>query len=1637
MNVSSRNSFPGWRESRSHNKGARTGDRLGKNSVQQELRAPEFFRRSREVVSVAPKRSDFVTNAIPAEPFQRLIEKVAAEQMDQVLGFSPLGGPIAASTALPKNQDERQAGVVYSDRMRDSSGRLLTPPRGEIAPEVSKARAYVSGLIGKLTPDRPPMQLVVNLYSGEEFNAFATQYGEKVDTPILRRLLGVNGESEPVYELGMEVGSFQQFESEGELAFVLGHELTHIFENHVDPDQTPGGRWLSSQAHEVVADAGGIEMMVKAGYDPGEALTVLERMHKKEPGEGQVDPAWEIAKGLLEGLSAGAGSHHHEGVRLAAAQAQVERFRREGAEGKTPQPLPDLKVKGTPLSELNSAERMRVGDKLWQFAQGFLKPGKLEVTGGSYNLRIGPQGEKLEDIPEVNVCDDPEFFGAKFLEVLDKIELSQATSTRKMDSALLSLYSLEKSWNSAKLPGDGAQKFAKFLLSHAPDWRLGGLHKRLNHTEANMRGDFAGRMLSSELLQKQIAPLVCGDKKMEDFFRLLPAELAQVAKAETWSQGNHVNRLVGLVGSSNDLCDESRDGLVAELETQLKQSDDTPLPSTWRFGDALAKLDSIAKSAAETQAKVEAEAKDGSKVEGRGTSIRTNSSVLERFQGKMEPLTSQFEAFRLSEAKRLLKPEKNQKMGECFFKLLSSVEDIPAPAELKEVLVPALVSYARYFNRTENLGPVEEGVLDHRLASNEGLAKLLVEALEQPSSSQQDRDELLQFSLAQIGYDKVPTHDEKDGEPYRKLAAHLVRESPSKLISRIERDCSMQSEWHLSIPFKEAGVPLTDRSTSSLSKAVKKLDGKQIKWLGNLQAAISREQNPRMSVLTLLGYDRERSPQLAERFGFKDLKRMVRSVDSLKKRLDIQAQSHERISSNSHLSSDGGVFLMDVLAHSLKEEPSLKEFHKTLAGILDSNSNVLHTRRSYKEKLDAFVYPRLKGLPDKQVETWLAKSHVLDLLDAEHSSALLTRLISSPENGLAWNRPALGQEIKRLDSKLKLREKYPLVFRALRADVARDGLLQPGELDGVFPPDERTVTQQTELHRVQIRGLSAMVSASRAQSVPEQLDFVDYLMGRQDEMPAFVEKLQKDLTKYENYLNGVPTLMDTVADARRQLLTAEPLARLLVADSFMAGPNSFLRDPKGKEEFLNRILEPIRPEHQKMAHHLAEVLLEAHGRSDSLAVAYILSQPPTPGQKGLDEAEVMSRLFDAYGVPGIKFKQYLAFTSDFAEFRSVFESSQDSANPLDYYQAACLLEKQFGSDWPRHLKVQGILGSGSVNVAVRYQDTKSGKDGVACVLRENVEEASAHDFRRLNRFLELFTKAPRDEEKFGWMKGLVGTIQDSVSLEFDKQAAFEMQESVQPLYNRRVNGWDVRTVKASGQEHQTIFMDVAPGKTARRVFQNDPQSYRSAMGAMAQVETDVLLGIGADQTSEPKALHANPDFHDGQVLIDTENHQVTLLDFGQAVPIDNQQREYGLDLLSTLSGKLSPQKAADLINERAPEAKVSAEELADILAREDSMDAFIRLLGLMETKGNRIPLPVVHWVMAVNRQKALGEKIEKPLTPMLRNLLLTRQAGGSLKLYNMARLGRRTALNLAGSMVGGLTGWVSSWASSETSPGEA
>jgi hypothetical protein len=451
-----------------------------------------------------------------------------------------------------------------------------------------------------------------------------------------------------------------------------------------------------------------------------------------------------------------------------------------------------------------------------------------------------------------------------------------------------------------------------------------------------------------------------------------------------------------------------------------------------------------------------------------------------------------------------------------------------------------------------------------------------------------------------------------------------------------------------------------------------------------------------------------------------------------------------------------------------------------------------------------------------------------------------------------------------------------------------------------------------------------------------------------------------------------------------------------------------------KQNFLQLLAGPTPPEHiqfesfEVFGQMLADILNNPETKpADKERVADYMMRNLSPRGLGPDNGEA----------PKLALQRFL--------------SAQDPAQLLGKVQAEASGGLGLTPPPPRQDSFASLLGSGPQRVnpnpltsSIGFNRTLSPKVAAGVDSAQWTRWSSEYDFWRMGQFLDLFTKDGDNQSKYGFLRGLTEVIRDSVSLEFNRGAAFHMQQSVEKFYERKVNGWTVKTVKAHGLHGQAIVMEEAKGRTARRVLGDKPEVYQSAMKAMAQVEQDALLGIATEKNPAPQALHANPDFHDGQVLIDEETKTVTILDFGQAVPIDNRQREYAVDLMTIIAKGYSPEDAARLLQARTG-VPIDQAELDKILASPDQMDVFTKLLGTMAQQGAKIPIEVVHWVLGMNRQRSLGEKLDAPIDGKLRRLGMVRMTGGSLEAYNAIRIAGRSPLQaLRGGILGPIGAWV-------------
>ena len=1560
--------------------------------------------------------------------------------------FSPLGGPPVAGpkSVAPRNAEPLTAGQdgvsqralspeefeelrAWRDRYQSSNGRVLTMPGGRPPEKIARVQAYLQGMVERLAGDdlaRQTTPLVVNLYSGDTMNAAmighsAEAKGEK----LIRGRLGVE-EGKPYYEMAVNVGLLTQLQSEEELAFVLAHELAHMFESHVDPEshQDYGKRWLNGQAHEAVADNEGILRMVKAGYNPEGALALLNRLFVGEEREDAGD--------ALRALEDAAADHHAEGVRISMAQGEIERLRRTdptARPGRPLTPLPDfVKLDVKPHTEVRERRMKELKSEVAHIAANLLT--RPEPQPWAHRDRSSYRSSETPAPPEVEALRKASYkpIASQMPSVLEAgleaIDASAAAPQEKVDALLRLTLFLKGTFpdygEKPPLPPAVAEKLTSFLQRHSQGpqgWKADAAVARLSVDggTTNPLREFAYGVLLETSYGEALGPLVRGEPEWSKLMAKAPELLLVDEKT------GKANDIAWLADFAYQIAKgESLGPLEPEFKTSLleflQRTDLTPFVDVVKDKDGSMPFLWMVNKFYNSRLAPE------------------DSPFLQEVKAKFDPYVQPFLDFADQRLKGMLDGTR-QESPENFWWLFREVawcqEAFPQDERMARTLTDGLLGFTRRANQDAAFHPGQP--LGRGLDStSEGLIEPLTGLLSSDSLKAEDKKEIATFLLRNCPADSsFPAHGPQ-AEGAGVMARYLAALPKDELIEVLTR--SVLSEPEEGLLSKDLGrmldmgpvevepgnlTRLVEQKREAAKSAPKKgepgyqkpRDRADKEWenaLHRASAISSKMRNGLFSPLSFLGTDRDLSRQVASRMSLDDLKAVLTSVE--KQKVFAEAINQVAYTGDKNVSNDGGVFLLDSLLASQKQAASLDDWYGVTERVLAQVPTAIEARSDYRQGLEAYLKPKLEALPLDQLRQWLAKPHVLDALSAETQGQLLSRLVDPSAS------PAdLGTRVAELNEQMQLAQDHLEGFGIFRDQLAQAARLQPGTVAQVFPEIERKLG---ETESVVLRGLSGMVSLTRTRPAEDQIAMVEYLMGRQSKMPEFLVEATREA-------QSVAPVTELVSDARSELQRADVTTRVLVANSFLAGPTSFIRTAEGMKKLQSHVLKDVSPQHQELAHRIAEALIESQGSSDSLALAYVLGQRPDKEGK-LSEAQVLNNLFDAYGVPGIKFKQYLSFTSEFKDFREAFSEAQDNALPLSYRQVINLINTRFKGEWPPELEIDKILGSGSVNVGVRYLNKTTGQREVISIAREDIEKSTEYDFLRFKNFLHALNKTPEDQHKFGYLLGLADVIEDSVTLEFDKTASLNMQKQVQPLYDRQVDGWNVQSIDATKAENMTIFMEEAKGKTARKTLASDPALYRSAMRAMAEVELDALLGIDQHGKAKPVPLHANPDFHDGQVLIDPETRSVTILDFGQAVPISNQQRDRAIDMLRVIAKAQGPKSSLKLLQKQVPE--LTAEELEPILKREDRMDMFVHLLALMAQKGHKVPIAEVHWVMAMHRQVALGEKIAMPVESMIRNLLVVKKLGGNLRLYNTLHLAKESAQRLLGSLLPGPSGAVTS-----------
>lgn len=1563
--------------------------------------------------------------------------------------FRPAKGvrPEPAGAEPPSVQDdgfsrqEREELDYWQGRLKSQMGVVTTPPAGAVAKEMEIAHDYIVDVLDRVAGKEiteSNMELRVELFSGDVAQAglddsmsreqsWERRHGE--DTWPIRDWMEVPDahQEKPIYRLAVNLGMLNSLNSEDELAFVLAHQAERILD-HIkqDPDneevERPRQSFLDSRDMQAAADKAAIARIAKAGYNPRAALKALNTLYTLNPIEYPQED-------LNRALTAAAHGHEAEGMRVSAVQAEVEDFVRRGdpTASQEMKPLPDsVKVQARPnydkpvddIEEFKAnyqslAEELATDDSPgWMFRQG--------VPPREHLLIQKAEGDRIDK--EVALL-----AAANHLNGLET-----KTPQQKVDGMLRLMLSLRYSaLPEDSFSRDGKQTLHNFMAENGKDWNPQTFFETLNHGQRNLSFSFVHYLVYNRNFQDMVGGqalpgLAEGATKSwltRTYDEPQPEFLPSLIKKnhdddhETWPLAKEMDaavlKYVPTIDPTEMLSKTGRSGLseATEFANNL-------------FGLKEPNSDFMSELRAA-----------GSNLAERAGESRENKARLRLRLPLQDPkgLDRFMEEFGESESWKEFSPQ-----FEADLKVL--LKDLSTVSVTQEGLHTSKSDESQYAH---------------------GLERRFAEQVKVSQDPKEQRIALDHLTRHLYPSRRVRAHTPRRawlGEAARVLAADGVAGVLQQLEGPDRSQYAKGMFDSLVSTYRLQPEDLPDTSTKSLQALAERVQNDEFKpkredyQSDYAHRTAVREYNQRrsdlrevlqpvapieargvLSKMALVGHDQELSKELTKDLQLPDFVRLMDSALDAQNRFKATTSLY-RSEDEIDTGADAGGFLVDGLVAVQGQVKTLDQWYDLAEKTVDFSNGGLEARLGAKKALGKNLFERLQGLESKAIRKWLNKEKTFELLSPEQSSDLLVQCLGE-ECKPGVDAKYLATKVEELDKAYILVDEHPIDYLEFRDKVAEKAQLQPSTVDTVFPEVVRGVTDTNEVYRENARSLSGLIALARERSPQEQLNTIEYLMGRQDVMPAYLEETAED--------QAFAPLRESLETTREDLLTADSHTRVMIANSFLAGPSGVLRTDEGKEAVIDHFLVNLKDENRDLGEKIARGVLYSHGDADTLAVAFILGQLPEepkegqdPGKSGkLDEATILNRLFDAYGVPGIKMKQYLAFTSEFKDFKDAFEDAQDSAMPLNYYQTLKLVQNRFGDEWPKDMKIDRVLGSGSVNVAVRYRNEKTGKREVVSLGRQDIEESTQYDFDRFNKLIGYMTQTPEDKEKYGYILGLLSLINDSVALEFKKEQAMGVQQTAYRTYNHDNNGWQVKSIDAYSVKNLGLFMQEAKGKTARKIYNKDQAVYKEAMEAMSEAEFGVLRGQDSSNNWRPKPMFANPDFHDGQVMIDEESKTVTILDFGQAVPISNDDRVGGLDLLTIIGKADSAKNAAKRINRRyfpdAEEPVITKEILEPILEREDRMDCFIHLLSTLSRNGAEVPLSSVHWVLGLNRQMALREKIGDPIDSDVRNMVINHKAGLPLATYNatrgsgskLAEIGK-SALNTAVNVTRSLTNSV-------------
>lgn len=1505
----------------------------------------------------------------------------------------------------------------WGTRHAKNFGTLLNPPVGTIDKDVRNLEIEIKSIIESLAGDilkNKNIQLIVGIYPDSNPNAFMAKIDSfKISqSPGVPVLYGFN-KRRPIYELGMSLGLFRIVQTRDELAFIIAHELNHLLEGHVDgsTERDHQKSWWDSQQREAVVDHLAIKMML-GKFDIKAGLSVMVKMARLYQND---------VLGRSAGLKDLVSSHHHEGVRISMLQTLIEYLRRKDDRAQ-PEPEVELNIQvdprpaRNPLRNRNSYEFM--SELVQIFMQKFIwshKPPLHSELGENDKYDI----EQEATIYKKNSKEEAE----KLMnQALDQLDQKQLSGQRRGDALLNLIQFFIKRFNGSNrskqsfISDQLRMRLAMSLVQAAhAGWTAESYFKWVLRSKPSkdFLQDYFSNYFDSLLSPPELQKLFFDLSRVNHEFNFFTRQMIRYSMLDIQGSPTDLSLMIEMALLGRYLKGE------AKVNYALK---DMFMEEVVLFLKSEPFKDHLKKQLAENNVEIYNIFYMIKRFADGDPELKSRAAKIQEAIDELTPILNET---REKLADQLGSAQLDRKKTTAFFETLGLQSSMPMNYSNGGEFSKAVARFADYLinidyflyvaNHDSQTDLFLKVAADPSLSRSEKIDILrATSALTPPhiNWSDDNSDEGLQEKnqLLESIFSSIPVADLlagffQDPRGIRNRVDELFYQNNGRAITARGIQYNRQREELLKAnPIDKVALEKLDRKISTLE------DKHHFLIRGRPVEALDASH---LSYLTLLGSNKNVSSRIARESNFQTLKKILTFLKNLHTEVeDLFRESHFehpsfRAGRGQSLSSDAVLVLLDLFHAHQDAIDTADEWVDIYAKIFKMNETALERRADFKIDFEKRFKQLARQMPVEKVYAFLKNDFLLKTFDVEFVTEI-ARMQALKMLSKATTIEKKAKVIHKVETDLGMISKYPEFLKAFREQLAKDIQVQPHEVNILFPEQGLKInTKSTENFSMEVRGLSAFVGLSRPQPVAEQVKLIEYLMGRQPRWPKFIDEAVAQVETYG-------PLGDMLRTARMKLAHADRLQRAFVVNSFLAGPSSVLEKPHDLNALLEHMLSAVSAENRSFAFEMAEALLRSQGNMKSIAAAYILSHKSNSNSP-LTEGEMIRSLFEAFGAAGIKLGQYLAFTSELKGFSKHLAELQHSALPISYLEAVRLIQNRIGPHWVTGYTVVGILGTGSVNVAVEYidQTTQKKESRVISILRADIEAASKEDFRKLNLAVNELIKNDQGKgfsmQRFLHFPGLLKIIQKSVALEFNKKNALDMQNEAYKFYNRTSNGWVVQSIRGHWAVDAAFSMDKAPGISAVNVRESHPKLYEFAMRQLLKAEIDLLFGVGPDGKPKPITLFANPDFHDGQVLIDESKKTITILDFGQALAIDNKEREAGIKLLRLISGIENHANTKNVLNEWIMEhgttssTKFTDDEIEKIRSKSDRMDRFIFMLGLLSQKSAEPSLAATHWVLGVNRIVKLGEIVGYPVAAEVFSLILSNKGKLSLENFNRIR----------------------------------